>query len=32
MGFYKEDVNKDNPLGMSGKLAKAYASLVKDLW
>ncbi len=32
MGFYKTDINKDNPLGMSGKLAKAYASLVNDLW
>jgi ubiquitin C-terminal hydrolase len=32
MGFYKADINKDNPLGMSGKLAKAYASLVNDLW
>ena len=32
MDFYKTDINKDNPLGMSGKLAKAYAGLVKDMW
>lgn len=32
MDFYKADINKDNPLGMSGKLAKAYAGLVKDMW
>jgi len=27
-GIYKQDINKDNPLGMSGKLAKAYAGLI----
>jgi ubiquitin carboxyl-terminal hydrolase 4/11/15 len=32
MDFYREDINKDNPLGMSGKLAKAYAGLIKDMW
>ena len=29
---HKEDINKDNPLGMSGKLAKAYANLLQELW
>lgn len=32
MDFHKTDINKDNPLGMSGKLAKAYAGLLKDMW
>lgn len=32
MDFYKADINQDNPLGMSGKLAKAYAGLIKDMW
>lgn len=32
MDFYRGDINKDNPLGMSGKLAKAYAGLIKDMW
>lgn len=29
---YKNDVNEDNPLGMKGELAEAYASLLKELW
>jgi ubiquitin carboxyl-terminal hydrolase 4/11/15 len=29
---YLQDINKDNPLGMSGKLAKAYAGLINDMW
>ena len=30
--FYKSDINTDNPLGMNGKLATAYYSLLEDLW
>ena len=30
--FYKKDINTDNPLGLGGKLANAYASLLYDLW
>lgn len=29
---YKTDINKDNPLGYKGKLAKAYGSLMKMMW
>ena len=31
-GIYKQDVNLDNPLGLGGRLAAAYASLLNDLW
>eukprot|EP00352_Strombidinopsis_acuminata_P002319 CAMPEP_0176398358 /NCGR_PEP_ID=MMETSP0126-20121128/45873_1 /TAXON_ID=141414 ORGANISM="Strombidinopsis acuminatum, Strain SPMC142" /NCGR_SAMPLE_ID=MMETSP0126 /ASSEMBLY_ACC=CAM_ASM_000229 /LENGTH=67 /DNA_ID=CAMNT_0017773245 /DNA_START=1177 /DNA_END=1380 /DNA_ORIENTATION=- len=27
-GLYKNDINKDNPLGMGGKLARAYSGLI----
>lgn len=30
--LYKMDVNSDNPLGLNGKLAEAYANLLKDMW
>lgn len=30
--MHKKDINKDNPLGMGGKLANAYAGLIHDLW
>jgi ubiquitin carboxyl-terminal hydrolase 4/11/15 len=29
---YVADINRDNPLGMGGKLATAYAKLLKDMW
>lgn len=29
---YKKDINKDNPLGSGGKIAKKYAYIVKSLW
>ena len=29
---YKSDVNACNPLGFSGKIAKTYAELMKDMW
>lgn len=30
--IYKRDINTDNPLGLGGRLAQAYAGLVQDLW
>lgn len=29
---YKAQINSDNPLGHGGKLAVAYAKLIKDMW
>jgi hypothetical protein len=29
---WKAELNEDNPLGMSGKVAEAYANLVSNLW
>lgn len=29
---YQEELNEDNPLGMKGEIAKAYAELIKQLW
>jgi hypothetical protein len=29
---YKKDLNPKNPLGMGGKLAIAYAELIKEMW
>ena len=31
-GEYKDDLNTDNPLGLGGKLASAFGSLVSKLW
>jgi ubiquitin C-terminal hydrolase len=31
-GLYKSQINKDNALGMGGKLAKAYAILMQEMW
>lgn len=30
--MYQEDINEDNPLGLGGNLAKAYHSLLVDIW
>ena len=30
--LYKNEINTQNPLGLKGKLAEAYAELVKDMW
>ena len=30
--YHKKEINKSNPLGMEGRLAKAYACLLADLW
>ena len=30
--LYKRDINKENPLGMGGRLASAYAELIKEMW
>ena len=29
---YKVELNRDNPLGMGGKLAETYANLIKSMW
>uniref|UniRef100_A0A671TUQ0 Ubiquitin carboxyl-terminal hydrolase 15 n=1 Tax=Sparus aurata TaxID=8175 RepID=A0A671TUQ0_SPAAU len=29
---YTEELNVDNPLGMKGEIARAYAELIKQLW
>lgn len=31
-GKYKSQINKENPLGMGGKLAKSYAILMDEMW
>ena len=32
MGYHLQEANTDNPLGMKGKLAKAFGILVKEIW
>lgn len=29
---YLDELNEENPLGMKGEIAKAYAELIKQLW
>uniref|UniRef100_A0A3B3DM78 Ubiquitin carboxyl-terminal hydrolase 15 n=4 Tax=Oryzias melastigma TaxID=30732 RepID=A0A3B3DM78_ORYME len=29
---YTDELNEDNPLGMKGEIARAYADLIKQLW
>jgi len=31
-GLYKNEINYSNPLGTKGRLATAYAKLMKELW
>ncbi|KAI8146293.1 hypothetical protein BJV82DRAFT_666085 [Fennellomyces sp. T-0311] len=31
-GKYKDELNRDNPLGMRGELAEAYGDLIRDMW
>ncbi|GBG33620.1 Ubiquitin carboxyl-terminal hydrolase, putative [Hondaea fermentalgiana] len=31
-GEYEADLNRKNPLGTGGKLAEAYAGLIKEIW
>eukprot|EP01119_Soliformovum_irregulare_P010385 TRINITY_DN254_c0_g1_i1.p1 TRINITY_DN254_c0_g1~~TRINITY_DN254_c0_g1_i1.p1 ORF type:complete len:927 (-),score=294.62 TRINITY_DN254_c0_g1_i1:361-3141(-) len=31
-GTYRNDINRDNPLGMGGEIAEAYAGLLQQLW
>ena len=31
-GAYREDLNRENPLGNKGELAEAFGSLLKLLW
>lgn len=30
--FYEKEVNRANPLGTKGKLAKTYAKFIKGMW
>jgi ubiquitin carboxyl-terminal hydrolase 4/11/15 len=30
--LHEKDINTDNPLGMNGRLAEAYHSLLQDMW
>eukprot|EP00347_Sterkiella_histriomuscorum_P020920 403335950 len=30
--MHKQDINKDNPLGMKGQLALTYGELIKEMW
>ena len=32
MGYHNGEFNTTNPLGMKGKLAKAFGNLVKEMW
>ena len=32
LGHFKQDINKENPHGMGGRLAIAYADLIRDMW
>ena len=32
LGLYKKHINTENALGMKGKLAKAFAGLLEDMW
>lgn len=29
---YEAEINQDNPLGMRGEIAEAYAELIKQMW
>lgn len=29
---YEAEINRDNPLGMKGEIAEAYAELIKQMW
>lgn len=29
---YEAELNRDNPLGMQGEIAEAYAELIKQMW
>ncbi|XP_075704906.1 ubiquitin carboxyl-terminal hydrolase 4-like [Rhinoderma darwinii] len=29
---YKDEINRDNPLGMKGEIATAYAGLIRQIW
>lgn len=31
-GSYKDELNRDNPLGMRGEIANAYAGLLNQIW
>ncbi|KAI8149283.1 hypothetical protein BJV82DRAFT_505194 [Fennellomyces sp. T-0311] len=31
-GKYKDELNRDNPLGMKGEVAEAYGEVIEELW
>ena len=31
-GLHKKDLNRENPLGLGGKVAESYAELIRDMW
>lgn len=31
-GFFEKEINRVNPIGTKGKLAKAYAKFIKSMW
>lgn len=31
-GLYSKEINRTNPIGMQGRLAEAYATLINDMW
>jgi len=31
-GLFSQEINKDNPLGMNGEIAQAFASIMKLIW
>lgn len=32
MGFYRNEINRDNPLGMGGAIAESFGALMERLW
>ncbi|CAM4765914.1 unnamed protein product [Rotaria magnacalcarata] len=32
LGQYEDHINRDNPLGMKGDVAKAYGDLIREIW
>ncbi|XP_053545389.1 ubiquitin carboxyl-terminal hydrolase 4 [Bombina bombina] len=32
MDEYEKEINRDNPLGMKGEIAEAYAELIRQIW
>ncbi|CAF1691913.1 unnamed protein product, partial [Adineta ricciae] len=32
LGQYEDHINRDNPLGMKGDVAKAYGEFIREMW